>query len=145
VPKLAIRGGKPVRDRPYPKWPVFDERELEALKEVLYSGLWGIGGSKKPEFEKKFAEYQHAKYGVAVTNGTAALMIALKACGVGCGDEVIIPPYTFMATATAVLDVNAIPVFVDIEPDTYNIDPKKVEEAITDKTKASGSYLIIYR
>ncbi|KYH37981.1 MAG: hypothetical protein AYL29_001630 [Candidatus Bathyarchaeota archaeon B24] len=136
MPKLAIRGGKPVRDRPYPKWPIFDERELEALKEVLYSGLWGIGGSKKPEFEKKFAEYQHAKYGVAVTNGTAALMIALKACGVGCGDEVIIPPYTFMATATAVLDVNAIPVFVDIEPDTYNIDPKKVEEAITDKTKA---------
>lgn len=134
--RLAVKGGKPIRAKPYPRWPIFDEGELEALKGVLYSGVWGIGGSRKVEFERRFAEYQHAKYGVAVTNGTAALMISLKACGVGCGDEVIVPPYTFMATVTAVLEVNAIPVFVDIEPDTYNIDPKCVEDAVTDKTKA---------
>ncbi|MBS7613094.1 DegT/DnrJ/EryC1/StrS family aminotransferase, partial [Candidatus Bathyarchaeota archaeon] len=76
------------------------------------------------------------KYGIAVTNGTAALVISLKACGIGCGDEVIVPPYTFMATITAVLDVNAIPVFADIELDTYTLDPNDVEEHISERTKA---------
>ncbi|MBO3763065.1 MAG: DegT/DnrJ/EryC1/StrS family aminotransferase [Thermoproteota archaeon] len=134
--KLAVNGGKPIREKPFPSWPIFDEEELNALKEVLESGVWGIGGRKKKEFEDKFSSYQNAKYGVAVTNGTAALEIALRACGIGCGDEVITTPYTFMATATAILYVNAVPVFVDIEPDTYNIDPRKVEDAITEKTKA---------
>jgi len=134
--KLAINGGEPIRRKPFPKWPIFDEKEYKALKEVLESGVWGIGGSIKPKFEKVFAEYQHAKYGVAVTNGTAALLISLKACEIGCGDEVIVPPYTFMATVTAVLDVNAIPVFADIEPDTYTLDPGSVEEHISERTKA---------
>ena len=134
--KLAIKGGEPVRKKPFPKWPIFDEREMEALKEVLYSGVWGIGGTKKKEFEEKFAAYQNAKYGVAVTNGTAALEIALRAAGIGAGDEVIMPAYTFMATAVAALYVGALPVFVDIEPDTCNINPEKVEEAITDRTRA---------
>jgi dTDP-4-amino-4,6-dideoxygalactose transaminase len=134
--KLAINGGRPVREKPFPRWPIFDEKELKALKDVLESGVWGIGRMKKKEFEEKFASYQHAKYGVAVTNGTAALEIALRACGIGCGDEVITTPYSFMATVTAILYTNAIPVFVDIEPDTYNIDPRKVEDAITEKTKA---------
>ncbi len=134
--KLAINGGEPVRKKQFPRWPVFDEREYEALKEVLESGVWGIGGLKKLKFEKAFAEYQHAKYGIAVTNGTAALIISLKACGIGCGDEVIVPPYTFMATITAVLDVNAIPVFADIEPDTYTLDPNDVEAHISERTKA---------
>jgi len=136
LPKLALRGGEPVRRKPFQKWPIFDESEMKALKEVLESGLWGIGGSKKAEFEEKFAAYQHAKYGVAVTNGTAALKISLRALGIGCGDEVIVPSYTFMATSIAVLYVNAIPVFADIDPETYNIDPKSVESAISDKTKA---------
>lgn len=134
--KLAINGGKPIREKPFPSWPIFNEEEMKALKNVLESGAWGIGGARKKEFEEKFSSYQDAKYGVAVTNGTAALEIALRACGIGCGDEVITTPYTFMATATAILYVNAIPVFVDIEPDTYNIDPRKVEDAITEKTKA---------
>ncbi|MCX8170371.1 MAG: DegT/DnrJ/EryC1/StrS family aminotransferase [Candidatus Bathyarchaeota archaeon] len=134
--KLAIAGGEPVRRKPFPKWPIFDEREAKALLDVLNSGLWGIGGSKKREFEERFAKYQHAKYGVAVTSGTTALEISLKSLGIGCGDEVIVPSYTFMATAISVLYVNAIPVFADIDPETYNIDPKSVEQLISDRTKA---------
>ncbi|MEM2341235.1 MAG: DegT/DnrJ/EryC1/StrS family aminotransferase [Candidatus Bathyarchaeia archaeon] len=134
--KLALNGGEPVRKKPFPKWPIFDEREMKALKEVLESGFWGIGGSRKSEFEEKFAAYQHAKYGVAVTSGTAALEISLRSLGIGCGDEVIVPSYTFMATPLTVLYVNAIPVFADIDPETYTIDPKSVESVISDKTKA---------
>ncbi|MEM1558109.1 MAG: DegT/DnrJ/EryC1/StrS family aminotransferase [Thermoproteota archaeon] len=133
--KLALKGGKPVREKPFPKWPVSDEKELDALKRVLESRVWGIGENVK-KFEEKFAAYQNAKYGIAVTSGTTALEISLRACGIGCGDEVITTPYTFMATATSILYVNAVPVFVDVEPDTYNIDPEKIEEAITEKTRA---------
>jgi len=134
--RLALLGGEPVRKKPFPKWPVFDDKEVKALLSVLESGFWGIGGQKKREFEERFAAYQHAKYGIAVTNGTAALEISLRALEIGCGDEVIVPAYTFMATAIAVLYVNAIPVFADIDPETYTIDPKNVESLISDKTKA---------
>jgi len=134
--KLALKGGEPVRNKPFPKWPIFGESEMKALKDVLESGFWGIGGSRKKEFEEKFAAYQHAKYGIAVTSGTTALEISLRALGVGCGDEVIVPAYTFMATATAVLYVNAIPVFADIDPETYTIDPKSAESLISERTKA---------
>lgn len=134
--QLAIKGGEPVRKEPFPRWPVFDERELEALKEVLYSGVWGIGGEKKKEFEERFAAYQDAKYGVAVASGTAALEISLRAAGIKADDEVIMPAYTFMATPAAALYVNALPIFADIDPSTYTLDPKSVEECITDKTRA---------
>jgi len=134
--KLALKGGEPVRTRPFPKWPIFDEREYEALRSVLESGVWGVGGSRKREFEEKFASYQHAKYGVAVTSGTAALEISLRALGIGCGDEVVVPSYTFMATVTTVFYVNAIPIFADIDPETYTIDPRSVESVISERTKA---------
>jgi dTDP-4-amino-4,6-dideoxygalactose transaminase len=134
--KLAIDGGEKVRTKPFPTWPVWDERELNALEEVLKSGRWGIGNSQVSEFEEKFAAYIGVKYGICVTNGTSSLEIALMAAGVSRGDEVIVPPYTFMATASAVLMMNAIPVFADIDPDTYSIDPDAMEEAITDRTKA---------
>lgn len=134
--KLALKGGEPVRKKPFPKWPIFSEREMKALKDVLESGSWGVGGSRKKEFEEKFAAYQHAKYGIAVTSGTTALEISLRALGLGCGDEVIVPSYTFMATAIAVLYVNAIPVFADIDLETYNIDPKSVEAMISERTRA---------
>ncbi|MGB9857705.1 MAG: DegT/DnrJ/EryC1/StrS family aminotransferase [Dictyoglomaceae bacterium] len=134
---LAICGGKPVREKPYPSWPIFDEKEEKALIDVLKSGKWGrVNGKKNEEFEEKFARYHSAKYGITCVNGTAALEIALKALGVGPGDEVIVPAYTFIATASAVLMVGAKPVFVDIDPKTYNIDPEKIESAITPKTKA---------
>ena len=134
--KLAIKGGEPVRKSPFPQWPVFDESEVEALREVVCSRFWGIGGKKVKEFEEKFAAYQDAKYGVAVTSGTTALEVALRSADIRAGDEVITPAYTFNATATAVLQVNALPVFADIDPSTYTLDPKRVEESITDKTKA---------
>ena len=134
--KLAIDGGEKVRTKPFPSWPVWDESELNALKEVLESGQWGIGNSKVSEFEEKFAAYVGVEHGICVTNGTSSLEIALRAADVSQGDEVIVPPYTFMATASSVLIVNAIPVFADIDADTYNIDPDAVEKAVTDKTKA---------
>ena len=138
--QLAIKGGEPIRKKPFPRWPVFDEKEFEALKEVLYSGVWGIGGKKKKEFEEKFAAYQGAKYGVAVTNGTAALEIALRAAGIKAGDEVIMPAYTFMATPTAALYVNALPVFADIDPATYNLDPKSVELSLIHISEPTRPY-----
>jgi len=134
--KLAIDGGKPTRTKPFPGWPVWDEMELNALKGVLESGQWGIGGKRVPEFEQKFASYVGAEFSVCVTSGTTGLEVALKAAGVGHGDEVIVPPYTFMATASSVLMANAVPIFADIDPETYNIDPNEVEKAITERTKA---------
>lgn len=135
--QLAINGGTKTRTRPFPGWPVFDDSEVKALEEVCRSGQWGmLSGSKVSEFEKKFAEFQDAKHGVCVCNGTVALEVALKAVGVKAGDEVIVPPYTFIASASSVLNIGAIPVFVDIDPETYNLDPSKIEAAITPKTRA---------
>ncbi|RKY71904.1 MAG: DegT/DnrJ/EryC1/StrS family aminotransferase [Candidatus Latescibacterota bacterium] len=133
--ELAIEGGKPVRTKPFPEWPMYDECEERALLEVLRSRKWWYG-ERVREFEEKFASYQDARFGITTTSGTTALQIALTAAGVGAGDEVIVPPYTFVATATAVLAVNAIPVFADVARDTLNLDPEAVREAITEKTKA---------
>ena len=136
----AVNGGTPVRDtaqNPWPKWPIYDETEERALLEVLHSGAWwSVEGTQGKQFEHEFATFQDAKFGVNCTNGTAALEICLRALGIGCGDEVIVPPYTFVATASAVLAVSATPIFVDIESDTLNIDPNLIEAAITPRTKA---------
>lgn len=134
--KLAIYGGEPVRSKTFTKWPIFGAEEISSVNEVFNSKIWGIGGTKVEEFQEKFANMHNVKYGIAVMNGTVALEVALKACKIGEGDEVIIPDYTFAATATSVLSVNAIPVFVDIDPDTFCIDPNKIIEAVTPKTKA---------
>jgi len=133
--KLAIYGGRPVRDKPFPTWPIFGEEERKNLLEVFESGKWWYG-EKVKEFEEKFALFQDAKYGISCTNGTAALEIGLTSCGVKPGEEVIVPPYTFIATASSVLKVNAIPVFADIDIKTGNLDPKDTERKITEKTKA---------
>jgi len=134
--KLAIDGAEPVRMKSFPQWPIFDDQEAKALNEVLQSRVWGIDGKKTKDFEEKFASYQHAKYGVAVVNGTIALEVALRAADIKAGDEVIMPAYTFMATPAAALELNALPVFVDIDPSTYTLDAKRVEEVVTDKTRA---------
>jgi len=134
--KLAINGGEPVVKRSLGKsWPIFDEREEKALLEVLHSGEWNRR-SKVEQVGEAFAAYQHAKYGIPVANGTLALQCALKAAGVEAGSEVIVPALTFVATATSVLLVNAVPIMVDIDPMNYNISPEAVEAAITDKTSA---------
>lgn len=134
---LAICGGKPIRTKPFPNWPIFGKPEEEALLRVLHSGKWGrIDGDEVAAFEKAFAEYHNTRFGIAMVNGTVSLRIALMAAGIGAGDEVIVPPYTFLATASSVIEANATPVFVDLEPDTYNIDPRRIEAAITPRTKA---------
>ena len=136
--QLAIDGGTPVRAKPFPTWPVWDESDEQAVLEVLRSGRWGSsgGGYRVEEFAAKFAAYQDAKHGVAVTNGTAAIEVALRAAGIEPLDEVIIPPYTFVATATAVLALGAIPVFADIREDTLLIDTEDAARKITPRTKA---------
>jgi len=136
---LAIKGGKPVRDiktNPWPKWPVWDESEEKGLLDVLRSGEWSYNGSKEREFNKKWAEFVGSKYSISAANGTITLQLALEAMGIGYGDEVILPGLTWQATAATIIDVNAIPVLIDVLEDTWCIDPKKIEEAITPRTRA---------
>lgn len=133
--KPAVLGGKPVRTQPFSSWPVIADNEEAALKRVLYSGRWNrTGGSVTARFEDAWARMLGAKYCLAAANGTTSLMIALNALGVGPGDEVIVPPYTFVATINAVLLQHAIPVFVDTDIETFQIDARKVDAAITDRT-----------
>lgn len=120
-----------------PAWPVHGPRERELLLAVLESGQWGeITGARNAEFAAAFARFQGAEHAVLTPSGTLALEAALEALGVGPGDEVITSAWTFIATASAILTVGARPVFVDIDPSTNTIDPSRIEEAITPKTKA---------
>ncbi|MGI6207680.1 MAG: DegT/DnrJ/EryC1/StrS family aminotransferase [Anaerolineae bacterium] len=134
--QLAIDGGTPLRREPFPAWPVWDEREERALLRALHSGKWGIGSEIITEFEQAFAAMQDAKQCVSVPSGTTALVTALRGAGITYGDEVITTPYTFIATVSATLYVGAIPVFADIDPDTYQIDVRTVEPLITERTRA---------
>ena len=134
--KLAISGGTPLWSGSWPTWPIFSTRERELLEEVLNSGVWAYDGPREAKFSAAFAEYQTATFGIAVANGTIALQLALEALDIGFGDEVIVPVNTWQATAAACLDVNAVPILVDIEPDSYCIDPAQVEAHITPRTRA---------
>jgi len=134
---LALFGGKPVRTRPFPAWPIFGKDEEDRLLATLRSGMWGkLDGPEVDEFEKRFAAMHGCKHGIGVVNGTVSLRIALMAAGIRAEDEVIVPPYTFFSTASAVIEANAIPIFADIELDTFNIDPKAIKAAITPRTHA---------
>ena len=133
----AVLGGTKVRQTDYPSWPVWDQGEREGLLEVLDAGGWWQGdGAVASTFAAEFAEYQGARFGLALTNGTHTLEAAFAACDIGDGDEVIVPGMTFVASASAVLAVNATPVLVDIDADTLCIDPVAAEAAITERTKA---------
>ncbi len=137
--ELAISGGTPVRSSAYPAWPNGDDREIEAVTDVIRNGEWG--GFPEPgryggRFEEAFAAYQGAAHGILMSNGTITMEVALKALGIGWGDEVIIPALTFAATAYAPIAAGALPVIVDVSPDTWCIDPDLVEAAITPTTKA---------
>lgn len=150
--KLAVDGGSPVWTKGWPRWPAADEQEVQAVTRVVRDGNWWhycLGqaweevGESFPEswgevasFQRTFARYHDCRYGVACTSGTTAIQIALRALDVEPGDEVIVPAYTFIATASAPALLGARPVFVDIEASTCNLDPARVAEAVTSKTKA---------
>jgi dTDP-4-amino-4,6-dideoxygalactose transaminase len=136
--KLAITGGKPVRKKAFTAWPAYSQEEAHGLQKVLTSRNWG--GFPFPNriaagFAQKFARFHGAKHGVAVANGTVAIEVALRAAGIKPGDEVIVPAYTWEGTVGPVLLLNAAPVFVDIDPETYCLDAKRIEAAITPKTR----------
>ena len=134
---LALFGGKPVRTRPFPAWPVFGVEEETRLLQTLRSGKWGkLNGDEVAAFERRFAAKHGCKHGIAVVNGTVSLRIALMAAGIRAEEEVIVPPYTFLATATAVVEANAVPIFADVDLKTFNLDPAAVEAAITPRTRA---------
>jgi dTDP-4-amino-4,6-dideoxygalactose transaminase len=134
--ELAVNGGSAVHTTGWPSWPPQDPGYLERLTQVIDSGVWGVGGAMNAALGEEFKKVCGAEYCVPNVNGTVSLELALRALDVGWGDEVIIPPYTFIATATAVIACNAIPVFADIRPDTLCLDPEAVEAAITPRTKA---------
>ncbi|MFO7906177.1 MAG: DegT/DnrJ/EryC1/StrS family aminotransferase [Planctomycetota bacterium] len=132
----ALLGGKPVRAKGWPEWPMWNpETDEERVIKVLRSGVWSRAGVVK-EFEKKWANLIGTKRCLGTTNGTHALITALHVLGVGAGDEVLTTPYTFIATVDAILMNNAMPIFVDVDRETFQIDPNKLEEKITPNTKA---------
>jgi len=137
--RLAITGGKPVRRKPFGPWPIYTQKEKQGLLRVLTSRNWGgypFPNKLADAFAQKFARFHGAKYGLAVANGTIAIEIALRAIGIQPGDEVIVPAYTWEGTVGPILLLNAIPVFVDIDPDTYCLDARLIEKALTPKTRA---------
>ena len=152
--QLAIVGGDPVRIKEWPQWPIYDEREIEAVQEVVRSGAWttapyryewsylfpghmydGLRESRVSQLEAKFAHYHDTTFGIATGSGTQALQIAYRAAGLCPGDEVIMPCRTFIATASAALQLDGVPSFVDIDAETGCIDPEAIEPAITERTK----------
>ncbi len=139
MPDLALLGGQPVRTEPYPRWPVFDDAEVQSITKTVLSGRWGgspFPGPNTVEFSEKFSKLMGGGIAIPMINGTITMEVALRAAGIGWGDEVIVPAYTFQATTAAPMVAGAIPVIVDISPDNYCIDPQEVERAITPKTKA---------
>jgi dTDP-4-amino-4,6-dideoxygalactose transaminase len=136
---LALLGGEPLRTRPFTRWPIFDERERAQLADVLESANWGGFPSpnrKAAEFAARFAKFQGARFVIPTTSGTTALEVALKALGVGAGDEVIVPAITVAATAYAPVAGLARPVFADVDPATACMDPASVRRLVTRRTRA---------
>ncbi len=145
MPQLAIHGGpKAVYRNLAMPWPVYDDRDKQGLIEVLESRKWGRSGydyynregSKLWEFEKAFADFHDGKFALALATGTTALETCLRAVGVEAGCEVIVPACTYIASASCVLMCNGIPIFADVDPRNYTIDPKAVEATITPRTRA---------
>jgi len=134
---LALLGGRPIRKRPFTSWPIFGKTEESRLIRTLRSGLWGrLEGKEVTRFEERFAEMHGCRHGIAVVNGTVSLRLALMAAGLRAEDEVIVPPYTFFSTASAVIEANMVPVFADIDLNTFNLDPRALAAAITPRTRA---------
>jgi dTDP-4-amino-4,6-dideoxygalactose transaminase len=137
--ELALAGGAPVRPQGYPAWPVVDERDVDAVAEVVRGGRWGgfpEPGPLAAEFAERFAAYQGSRHGVVMANGTVTMEVALKALGIGWGDEVIVPALTFAATPYAAMAAGTLPVFCDVLPGTLSVDPDQVSAAVTSRTRA---------
>lgn len=135
--KLAIEGGSPIRSESIAPWPVYSEEEIKAVTDVLVSGkvnYWTGNLTKK--FESDFAKYHNMKYGIALSNGTLALELALYGLGIKSGDEVITTCRTFIASASCIVRLGAIPVLADIDLNSQNITAQSIEKLITSKTKA---------
>lgn len=136
---LALNGGEPIRIKPFPQWPVIGEHDTEFITEVLKGNAWyrgmGAGNTYIDEFEATWNKHHQLPFGFCVSNGTAALNIALQALELEPGSEILVTSYTYIASAFCILKAGLIPVFVDINEETYNIDPMKIEEAVTSKTK----------
>lgn len=133
---LAILGGSPVRTKAFPSWPVIEQNDERGWMQVLMTGKWNrLDGHFAHEFETAWARKMGSRYGLATSSGTTALLTSANALGIGPGDEVIVPPYTFVATVNIVLMQHALPVFVDTDPETFQIDARKVEAAITRRTR----------
>ncbi|MBX3179516.1 MAG: DegT/DnrJ/EryC1/StrS family aminotransferase [Candidatus Hydrogenedentes bacterium] len=135
---LALNGGKAVtpKSKTWAGWPVSDAADVELVAKITKSNNWSYDGAHEWEFAEKFTAYQKAKFGLCCANGTVGIQLALEALGIGAYDEVIVPGMTWQATAAACVDVNAIPVLADVEPDTWNLDLDHVESLITKKTRA---------
>src|SRR5512145_2645017 len=144
--KPAVLGGPRTKTTPFPCWPDWDQRDESRVLEALRSGVWsrGFGGAARSDaasssvtlLERAVAQLHDARFALGVTSGTAALDIAVRATGVGPGDEVIVPAYSFVASATCVIWSGARPVFVDVDPGTLNIDSAQAERAVTGRTRA---------
>jgi len=135
--KCACLGGQPIRAKPFPRWPVWDPAAEESVLSVLRSGKWYRGsGTVVSQFEEKYAALLGAKRCVATMNGTNSLLTALHCLDVGVGDEVVVSPYTFIATYNVILNSVALPVFADTDPETFLINPDKIEEKINENTRA---------
>lgn len=147
--ELSINGGSSLRTKQFPRWPEVDADDAALVNQVVESGAWWMyaysrdeladsstGTSQVETFEQTFAEMHNARYAIATTSGSSCLRIACQAIGLQPGDEVITTPYTFVATSTCILNSFAVPVYVDIDSETYNLDVNQVEAAITERTKA---------
>src|SRR6185369_2227150 len=137
IDKPALLGGAPVRDHRFSSWPQIRDNDEKAWADVLRSGRWNRtgGGKYVAQFEEAWAARLGSKFCLATANGTSALVIALAALDIGPGDEGLVPAYTFVATVNAVLMHHAMPVFVDTDPETFQMDARKIEAAITERTR----------
>ncbi|HID08025.1 MAG TPA: aminotransferase class I/II-fold pyridoxal phosphate-dependent enzyme, partial [Armatimonadetes bacterium] len=138
MPELAIKGGpRVVPEGMIKPWPHITEEDKRAVMEALENASpWRYPFEEVAALEREWAEFVGVKHALACNSGTAALHLCVVACEVGPGDEVLVPADTFLASASCVLHSNGIPIFVDVHPKTYNIDPSKIEERITERTKA---------
>ncbi len=135
--KLAIKGGSPVHAGKWTEWPQWDQSAEQRILDMLRTGRWWRGnGEHVIEFEKKYAELMGAKRCLATASGTSSLLVAMQALGIDAGDEVLVSPYTFIATYNVIFIHKALPVFVDTDPSTFLIDPSRIESRITDRTTA---------